>query len=77
MTLGTDRKVVEDTGSEIVRLTRLELNKVLDAVDGLVAASQLADFAAFKAAAAAIDTTDLRKLVASVERPAAPANPTY
>ena len=72
MTLGTDRKIVEDTGSEIVRLTRLELNKILDAMDALVAATQLADFAAMKAAAALIDTAALRKIVVTYERPAAP-----
>ena len=76
MALGSDQKVVEDTGSEIVKLSRLELNKLLDAFDTLVAATQLADFATMKTAAGLIDTTTLRKLVAAHERPAAPAAPT-
>ena len=76
MALGSDQKVVEDTGSEIVKLSRLELNKLLDQFDALVAATQLTDFAAMKAAAALIDTTTLRKLVAAYEIPAAPVAPT-
>jgi hypothetical protein len=70
--LGSPQKIIEDLGSEEMRLVRLELNKLLDAVDVLVAASQEADFATFKASAAAVDTTTLRKLVATHERPAAP-----
>lgn len=75
MALGSDQKLPEDTGSEIVRVTRLELNKVIDAVDALVAATQLADFASMKAAAALVDTTALRKVVATRERPPAPSGP--
>lgn len=71
MALGTEVKLAEDTPSEMVRLSRLELNKLLDAVDALVDATQLADFAAMKAAAAAIDMSTMRKVVASIERPAA------
>jgi len=75
MALGSDRKLPEDTGSEIVRVTRLELNKALDAVDAIIAATQLADFATMKAATALIDTTALRKVVATRERPPAPSGP--
>jgi hypothetical protein len=75
MALGSDKKIIEDTPSEIVLQTRLELNKLLDSVDALVEATQLADFATMKAAAALIDTTTLRKIVATIERPPAPTGP--
>ena len=76
MALGTEVKLPEDTPSEMVRLSRLELNKLLDAFDALVLSTQEADFAAMKVAAALIDTTTLRKVIASVERPAAHTNTT-
>lgn len=75
MALGSDRKIIEDTGSEEVRLTRTSLNDLMDVVAALVAASQLTDFAAFKAALAGADA-GLHKLVATFERPEAPVPPT-
>ena len=75
MALGSDQRVNDDTPSEVVRVSRLELNKLLDAFDVLVAASQEADFATFSTSAAAIDTTTLRKVIVAPERPAAPEYP--
>ena len=73
MALGEAQKVTADVGSEELKLVRLELNKLLDAFDTLAAASQEADFASFKTAAAAIDTTTLRKIVAALELPKRPS----
>ncbi len=78
MALGADNKIIEDTPSEMVRVSRLELNKVLDTLDTLIdGIANAADAAAIIAVAAAIDTTTLRKVVATIERPAAPANPSF
>jgi len=72
MALGNPHKIVEDDPSEVVRLSRKELNKLLDAFSALVDASQLATFAAFQTAVAAIDMTALRKVLMTFERPPAP-----
>ena len=74
-TLGTDRQHTEDTPSETVKLLRTEFNTLLDFILSIVnAATTNGD--TFQAAVNALDMTAIRKLVASRERPAAPANPT-
>lgn len=74
MALASPHRIVEDDPSEVVRLTRKELNKLLDAFAVLVAASQEADFAAFKAAAEDADVA-LQKVLTSFERPTFPEAP--
>lgn len=75
MALDTPVTVVEDTPSEVVRELRLQFNALLDAFAAIVDASQLTDFAAFKAAAEDAEV-DLQKVEVYLERPA-PPKPTY
>jgi hypothetical protein len=74
MALAKPHKLVEDTSSEIVRVSRKELNKLMTAFAALIAASQLADFAAFKAAAVGLDA-QLKQVLASHELPPFPEAP--
>ena len=69
--LGERRLVTEDTPSEVVRLTRLELNALMDAVLAIVNAAST-DGDTFQANVDALDLTNLRKIVARIERPAPP-----
>lgn len=72
------RKIAADTGSEEVRLLREQHNALLLVVEGLLAAAQLTDFAAFKlaTAAATLNVSHLRKLVASGGETPVPPHPT-
>lgn len=76
MALGTSHKVTEDTPSEMVRLTRKELNKLMDVVESL--ATEIEGAANIGAAQTAITDVvqpliaELRKVLATHERPAAP-----
>jgi len=69
--LGSNRLHTEDTNSETVRLTRLELNALMDAVLSIVNAA-VTDGDTFQSNVDALDFTDLRKVVARFERPAPP-----
>ena len=80
MALGPPCEVVEDTPSEIVRVSRLELNKVMTALDTL--ATELEGAASFGDAQTAITNTlvpllvELRQVLVSYnERPAPPKAP--
>jgi hypothetical protein len=72
--MATEKRIIPDTGSEEVRLIRTQHNELLEVVEALLAAATgAADFAAFKTAATAVVTTDLRELIASREPPAMPS----
>ncbi len=76
MALAPPITVPEDTPSEVVRLSRLELNKVLVALESL--ATEIEDAASFGDAQTAIGATvqplieALNKILVRSERPAAP-----
>jgi len=86
----TETKVIADTGSEEVRLTRLALNDAADAIEGVqvavIASADASDLATaitlvneIKASlnvTAAIDVTALRKIIATVVVPPARSFPT-
>lgn len=73
--LGSDKKIIEDTPSEIVRSVRTALNEVMDAVISITNAA-VTDGNAFQSNVAALDFTNLRKVIATLERPTPPQNPT-
>ena len=76
MALGKDRKLTEDDPSEVVLQVRKTLNQVLDQLDTLVSGlAGAADVAAINTLAGDIDTSELRKVLALLERPNAPAVP--
>jgi hypothetical protein len=66
------QKIVEDVGSEELRLLRTQYNTLLQVVEDLFAAIDAStDASGIKSGAALIDVTGLRQLVASyAERPA-------
>lgn len=77
MALGSAQKVIEDVGSEELRLTRRELNAALQFIDDIVQAATTAiDGDAFRVAVASLDPSALKPIVAALERPAAPQFPT-
>lgn len=79
MALGTTRTIVEDLGSDEVRFVRLAMNNIADALESL--ADELEGAASFAAAQTAITNTvqplvaEIRKVVASLERPLPPEAP--
>lgn len=75
-TLGSDQKFIEDLGSDEVRLLRSEFNVLLDFVLSVVNASAT-DGDTFQTNVAALDMSDIRKLIATYERPPAPKFPTF
>lgn len=77
MPLGTAQRVVEDTPSEVVRLSRLELNKLLEFVAAIYdAAVAEANGDDWRTAVAALTDPGLKKIIADLERPTAPRFPT-
>lgn len=59
--------VIADTGSEEVRLTRDQVNVLVNFIDAFKAATAAAaDFAAFKVAVAALSTADMRQVVTTL-----------
>ena len=80
MALASDKKVIEDTPGEMVKQMRLMMNQTLDMLVSLV--DEIENAADFSAAQTALTNTvqplvgQLRKIVTTLERPAAPAIPT-
>ena len=73
----TIQRVLADIGSDEVRLTREQVNLITNFIDLFKAGvAGAVDFAAFKVAVAALDTTGLRNLVAEPNIPAPPRFPT-
>lgn len=76
MALGEPHIITEDDPSEVVRLTRKELNKLMDAVESL--ATEIEGAMDFAAAQTAITATvqplvaDVSKVLVYFERAAAP-----
>lgn len=66
-------KIPVDVGSEELRLTRLQVNALLQFVDDLLAAIAASDVAGnLKAGVAAVDVSVLEKVVGRKEPPAPP-----
>jgi hypothetical protein len=73
-TLGSNKRHVEDTPNETVRLLRLEFNALCDFVLEIVNAATV-NGDTFETAVEALDMTGINKIVATHERPTAPAHP--
>jgi len=80
MALASDQKIIEDTGSEVVKEVRLSHNKVLVALEALITETEAAaTFAALQSAVTAnirplVDA--MRQIVADPELPERPKKPT-